>query len=104
MSVKKEPFFYEDPQQLKNKVAQALKYYEVPEEINLEVLEEWIAEANNPIFFIIRVFEEAYFESETEAGKLIDLLARLWNVTPRKELDGMSPQQKLSLVMAKPKK
>lgn len=95
MSVKKLPYFFEDPKQLHKKVVGALDYYELPEEVTLERLEQWIDESVSPAHFIAYVFKEAYFESETEAEKLLDLLTRLWNVTPRRELGGLSPQQKL---------
>jgi|SRR3989338_1389757 len=97
MSVKKFVPFYEDSLQLKRKIEKALRYYEIPDEIDTVVLEEWINETQSPVQFISRVFNEAYIESETEAEKLLDLLTRLWNVTPRREFGGMSPQQKLAL-------
>jgi hypothetical protein len=96
MSVKKVPF-YEDPGQLNKKIREALQYYELPEEITVYVLQEWINETNNPVLFITRVFNEAHFASEVEAEKLLDLLTRLWNATPRRELGGISPQQKLGV-------
>ena len=97
MPVKKMIPFYEDQLQLNQKVEQALRYYELPEEVTVPMLQSWINETKSPINFITRVFNEAYFESEIEAEKLLDLLTRLWNVTPRVELDGLSPQQKLGL-------
>lgn len=97
MSVKKKFLpFYEDPIQLNKKIQEALRYYELPEQVTVLVLQEWINETTSPAQFITRVFNEAYFESETEAEKLLDLLTRLWNVTPRKELGGISPRQKLA--------
>lgn len=105
MTVKKEaPPFYEDPQQLHKKISEALLYYELPEYFSIEILQNWINETNSPINFITKVFKEAYFESEIEAEKLLDLLTRLWNVTPRRELGGVSPQQKLASEMFNKKK
>ena len=101
MSVKQTVPFYEDPEQLNRKIQEALAYYEIPEEVGVEVLQRWINETKSPINFITRVFTIAYFESETEAEKLLDLLTRLWNVTPRGELGGLSPQQKLVSEMYK---
>ena len=95
MNVKPMIPFYEDPVQLKTKVHDALKYYEINNSIDLVLLEQWINESNTPINFIMRVFQEASLESELEAEKLLDILTRLWNVTPRQELDGLSPLEKL---------
>lgn len=95
MPVKKVPF-YEDQAQLHNKVQEALRYYELPEQVTVSVLTRWINETNSPVHFITRVFNAAHFESELEAEKLLDLLTRLWNATPRHELGGISPQQKLT--------
>ena len=96
MSVKKRIPFYEDSTQLNRKIQGALRYYEFPEQVTLYVLQEWINETNSPVQFITRVFNEAHFESEFEAEKLLDLLTRLWNATPRGELGGVSPREKLS--------
>ena len=104
MAVKKTVPFYEDPQQLHTKISEALAYYELPDYITIDMLEHWINETNSPINFITKVFKEAYFESEMEAEKLLDLLTRLWNVTPRRELGGVSPQQKLASEMFNQKK
>jgi hypothetical protein len=60
------------------------------------VLQGWINETNSPVQFISRVFSEAHFDSEFEAEKLLDLLTRLWNATPRGELGGISPREKLN--------
>ena len=97
MSVKKLAPLTEDPQQLKKKLAIALRYYELPSTINGAVLHKWVNESENPMHFISRVFQDAYFESELEAEKLLDLLTRLWNATPRSELGGLSPQQKFAV-------
>ncbi|HBH46137.1 MAG: hypothetical protein A2445_00995 [Candidatus Jacksonbacteria bacterium RIFOXYC2_FULL_44_29] len=94
MAVKKRVQFFEDSSKLKNTVTSALKYYELPGEINLKVLENWIGETATPLVFIGRVFEQARLESELEAEKLLDILTRLWNITPRPELGGMSPFEK----------
>lgn len=95
MSVKKMVPFYEDPLQLNRKVSDALKYYELPDSVTIVVLQRWINETTSPLAFINRVFDEAHFDSELEAEKLLDLMTRLWNITPRQELGGLSPQQKL---------
>lgn len=94
MPVKKMAPFYEDPEQLNRKIQEALLYFELPEQVTVPVLQEWINETSSPVQFITRVFNEAHFESEFEAEKLLDLLTRLWNATPRQELGGASPQQK----------
>jgi len=102
MSVKQYNFFYEEPELLRKKIAEALKYYEFPEEINLDVLQEWISGSNSPLYFITRVFQGACIETDAEAEKLLDLLSRLWNITPRNELGGVSPQQKMITALFKP--
>lgn len=104
MSVKKLIPLTEDPQEIRNKVAAALRYYELPKDITIDVLEEWINQTNTPLPVITRVFNQAYFESEAEAETLLSLLTRLWNVTPRKELGGLSPEQKLASELINPKK
>ena len=102
MSVKQYNFFYEEPELLRKKIVEALKYYEFPEEINLDVLQEWISGSNSPLYFITRVFQGACIETDAEAEKLLDLLSRLWNITPRNELGGVSPQQKMITALFKP--
>ena len=99
MNVKQKYPYLEDPKYLNSKIQEALLYYELSEEITLEVLQKWINSTDNPIPFVSQVLKEAYFESEIEAAKLVDLLTRLWNVTPRRELGGLSPQQKLASVL-----
>ena len=101
MNVKNRPLLLEEATQLKERISGALEYYEVPTDVDLSVLNNWIIEADNPMNFITRVFHEAHFESEIEAEKLLDLMTRLWNITPRKELGGLSPQQKLNAEMHK---
>ncbi|MBI4359918.1 MAG: hypothetical protein HY564_02405 [Candidatus Jacksonbacteria bacterium] len=96
MSVKKLIPLTEDRNELRQKIGAALLYYELPKEINIDVLEHWINDTNSPLPFITKVFKHAYFESETEAETLLSLLTRLWNVTPRRELGGLSPEQKLA--------
>ncbi len=103
MSVKKLIPLTEDRAQLREKVASALRYYELPKEITIDVLEEWINETTTPLPIITRIFKHAYFESEVEAETLLSLLTRLWNVTPRRELNGLSPEQKLATELINPK-
>lgn len=96
MHVKPYSPFYEDPQQLKMKIHEAIKYYEMPNYFSVDMFEQWINETGTPLNFITRVFHEAHLESELEAEKLLDILTRLWNITPRRELGGLSPMQKLN--------
>ena len=94
MSVKQQALQYEDPRYLNEKLKEALIYFEVADTLSIPVLKQWVQETTNPVHFIARVFTEAYFESEIEAEKLLELLTRFWNVTPRNELGGLSPQEK----------
>lgn len=96
MSVKKLIPLTEDRYELRDKIGAALLYYELPKEITIDVLESWINDTGSPLPFIARVFKHAYFESDTEAETLLSLLTRLWNVTPRRDLGGLSPEQKLA--------
>jgi len=86
MNVKKNTILREKPQQLYNKIEKALEYYELPEDITVTLLQKWINQTPSPVNFISRVFNEANFQSELEAEKLLDLLTRLWNTTPRSQI------------------
>lgn len=96
MSVKDNFALREQPEQIKSTVDAALRYYEMPQNVSLSVLEDWINETNTPVMFITRVFQQARLESEIEAEKLLDILTRLWNVTPRRELGGLSPLERMN--------
>jgi len=96
MNVKPKFSLYEDPIKLKTKIEDALRYYEMPKTLNVSKLKNWVQNTTSPAQFISRVFESAYFESELEAEKLLDLLVRFWNSTPRKELGGSSPQDQIN--------
>lgn len=80
---------------IQQKAQDALAYFELDDKINLELLQKWVNETNNPMAFIMQVFQTVEFESEMEIEKLLTLLVDFWNATPREEFGGLTPIERL---------